>query len=151
NPSALGSWLHRVAVRVAVQANQRTRLRRRWEATAAVPESSRPVPDSEWGKAHTAVHEEIDRLPPRLREASVQCVLEGVRPTDAATGLGLKIGTVAGLVARARQRLLDRLRDRELTPALVGGIAALIGSSSQAGVPPALFDSAIILIRADAA
>jgi RNA polymerase sigma factor (sigma-70 family) len=150
-PAALGSWLHRVAVRVAVQANQQNRHRRRWEATAAVPESTTPVPDGEWGKAHTAVHEEIDRLPPRLREVFVLCVLEGVRPTDAAASLGLKVGTVTGLVARARQRLLDRLRDRDLTPALVGGIAVLVGSSSQAGVPITLLETAMTLIRTDAA
>jgi RNA polymerase sigma factor (sigma-70 family) len=150
-PAALGSWLHRVAVRVAVQASQQNRHRRLWETTAAVPESSRPVPDGEWGKAHAAVHEEIDRLPPRLRELFVLCVLEGVRPTDAAACLGLKLGTVTGLIARARQRLLDRLRDRELTPALAGGIATLVGSSGQAGIPPAMFESAMTLIRTDAA
>jgi RNA polymerase sigma factor (sigma-70 family) len=151
NPSALGSWLHRVALRVAVRASQRNRHRRRREATAAVPEASRPVPDGEWGKAHAAVHEEIDRLPPRLRDVFVLCVLDGVRPTDAAAGLGLKVSTLTGFVARARQRLLDRLRDRELTLALAGGIAALVGSSSQAGSPLDVFESALTLIRTDAA
>jgi hypothetical protein len=108
-------------------------------------------PDVEWQELHAAVHEEIDRLPPRLRELFVLCDLEGFRPTDAAASLGLTVGTVTGLVTRARQRLIDRLRDRELTPVLAGGIAALVGSSSQARIPSTVFESALTLIRTDAA
>jgi RNA polymerase sigma factor (sigma-70 family) len=150
DPAALGGWLHRVAVRVAREAGRANRRRRRQEMSAAVPETTRPVPDSEWGIVHAAVHSEIDRLPARLRELFVLCCLEGVRPTDAAARLGLKVGSVTGLLSRARQRLLDRLRTKELIPGTLLGVASLVVSSAPAGVPAGVFESTLTLARSDA-
>ena len=81
--------------------------------------------------SHAAVHDAVGRLPARERVVFVLCGLEGVRQTDAAAQLGLKVNTVSGLLARARKRLLDRLAKRGLAPAA----AAALGTAPAAAAP----------------
>jgi RNA polymerase sigma factor (sigma-70 family) len=147
--TTLGGWLHRVAVQVCRRARRTGNRRRLREARVAVPEIARPGPDVEWQDLHAAVHEEIDRLPHRQRAVFVLCGLEGVRPTDAAPKLGLRVSTVTGLLSRARQRILARLKDRQFLPGLTGGVMALAVSGSAAAVPPELFDLAVSMARPD--
>jgi RNA polymerase sigma factor (sigma-70 family) len=148
DPASVGGWLHRVAVQVCNRSKRD--VARRWnrDAGAAVPEATRPDPDFEWQELHAAVHAAIDRLPDRLRTVFVLCGLEGVRPTDAATRLGVRVGTVTCRLTRARQRILTRLKGRGLVPGLVSGVA-LAATGSMAAVPFALLDRVITLTRPD--
>jgi RNA polymerase sigma factor (sigma-70 family) len=149
-PAAVGGWLHRVAVQVCRRASRTVARRRTREGRAASPEMARPEPDAAWHDLHAATHEEIDRLPHRLRTVFVLCGLEGMRPTDVADRLGLKVGTVTGLLSRARQRLLARLKDRQVL-GLTGGGAALAVSGYAAAVPTVLLDRTASLTRPDVA
>ena len=145
---ALPAWLHGVAVRVAIKAKRAAVRRRQREQRVAVPEADRTVPDESWAALMTAVHEEIQQLPDVERTAFVLCDLEGVRQPDAAARLGWPLGTLSGRLCKARQRLLDQLTRRGISPAVlaVGGLA---GSTST--VPAALLEQVTSFPTASAA
>jgi cobalt-zinc-cadmium efflux system membrane fusion protein len=124
----VGSWLYKVAYRVALRCRDRALTRPRCPGSdldllAAPPGSDLPVLD------RLALDEEISRLPARYRSAVVLCYLEGQTQEAAARQLGCAVSTVAWRLARARQRLQARLGQRggdELPGAVV--------------VPPALVE-----------
>ncbi|MBX9626127.1 MAG: hypothetical protein K2X82_20180, partial [Gemmataceae bacterium] len=83
----------------------------------------------QWEAVQVALHEEVGRLPAAMRTAFVLCGL-GDRPLkDAAADLGRTPGAVAGLLARARARLTERLTGRGF---LAGVAAAVTGSAGPA-------------------
>ena len=81
----LGGWLHLVAHRVAIQANAAAARRRVQERRAgemaAMTASHDPVVADE---LLPALHEEIARLPEKIRLAVVLCDLEGIPQAQAA-------------------------------------------------------------------
>ncbi|HUR53427.1 MAG TPA: sigma-70 family RNA polymerase sigma factor, partial [Gemmataceae bacterium] len=134
--SAVGGWLHGVAVRVCTKVRRGAVRRRQREQKVACPEADRPVPDSTWDGLLAAVHEEVQKLPEAERTAFVLCDLEGVRQPDAAERLGWKLGTLSGRLTRARQRLLERLTSRGLAPALAaGGLGVGVATACAAAIP----------------
>jgi RNA polymerase sigma factor (sigma-70 family) len=112
---SLGPWLHGVARRVALRARATARQRQEREARAAIDPATavadRPIDDSDLG---AALHVEIDRLPEKYRAPIILCYLEGRTIAEASRQLGWPIGTVAGRLARARERLRSRLERRGL-------------------------------------
>src|SRR5437762_599798 len=64
---ALGGWLHGVAYRVAMKARRTAARRKKREIIAAVAEPDTPIPDAAWDDLQVAVHEEVCRLPEKLR------------------------------------------------------------------------------------
>ncbi len=131
--SAVGGWLHGVAVRAAAKLRRSAARRRRREEKVAGPVADRPVPDAAWGAALAAFHEEVARLPDAQRAAIVLCDLEGIRPADAAVRLGVPEGTLHSSLSRARRRLLARLAGRGIAPAAAVGV----GASAAVGAVPA--------------
>jgi RNA polymerase sigma factor (sigma-70 family) len=146
DPTAVGGWLHAVAVRVARQVRRAAARRKQREQKAARPEPERPVPDGTWDALLAAVHEEVDRLPGPLRTAFVLCDLQGVRQPDAAERLGWKPGTLTGRLARARRLLLDRLTGRGLAPAVALAGVGVGTAAAAAAVPAGLMDRVTSLI-----
>jgi RNA polymerase sigma factor (sigma-70 family) len=132
--SAVGAWLHGVAVRAALKLKRSAARRKQREEKAAGPEANRPVADGAWDELLAAVHEEVGQLPEALRTAFVLCDLEGVRQPDAAARLGWKSGTLSGRLTKARQRLLARLADR----GIAAGAVAIGAAAAGAAVPAAL-------------
>jgi RNA polymerase sigma factor (sigma-70 family) len=124
---ALGGWLHRVARRVALQANADARRRRTQERSAgALQLQSATVPRAEpRDDDRAAVHEEVARLPERYRLPVVLCYLEGRTHAEAAADLRWGEATVRRRLADARALLRSRLTRRGLAPA-----CALLGVSS---------------------
>ena len=61
------------------------------------------------------LHAQINRLPERLRLPIVLCYLEGLTHVQAAHQLGWPVGTVESRLARARERLRERLVCRSRT------------------------------------
>jgi predicted DNA-binding protein (UPF0251 family) len=79
-------------------------------------------PEFEGGRPESwpELHEEIERLPHRYREAIVLCYLEGLTTEEAALRIGCPKGTVLSRLSRARERLRVRLDRRGLaTPAVL--------------------------------
>jgi RND family efflux transporter MFP subunit len=141
---SLGPWLHQVALRTASYARAAAVRRRKHESSAARP--VREVPAEEPNDLGPLLHEEVGRLPEPFRVPVVLCDLQGTSHEQAARHLGWPVGTVKSRLARARQRLRERLLRRGLEPIAVVGSelrpdrsdqllpAALISSTSRAAV-----------------
>jgi RNA polymerase sigma factor (sigma-70 family) len=114
---ALGGWLHRVAHRAAIRARVEFENRRRSEGRAQYY-SARQVSPEPFDEARHVLHEEIARLPERLRLAVVVCELEGLTHARAAERLQWGEATVRRRLARARDLLRGRLTRRGLAPAI---------------------------------
>jgi RNA polymerase sigma factor (sigma-70 family) len=121
---ALGSFLHRVAYRVAMKAKQSARKRQARERRAAGPSKVEPSSDLAWRELQAALDDEVAKLPQKYRGPFVLCCLEGRPRREVARELGCKEGTVSSRIARARQLLQQRLTRRgvSLSAALCAGI-----------------------------
>ena len=138
---SVASWLFGVAQRVAARARNRAARRRAIDQTAAAQATDCYVLPEE-GSDRETVHEELDRLPERLKAPVVLCYLEGLSYDAAAHQLELTEGTLRGRLSQARKRLRSRLTRRGVTvPAAL--IAAGASSQAQAAIPEALVRSTI--------
>ncbi len=135
---SLGPWLFQVARRVAGSARTESlrRLNREREAAQETAESATET--ATWDDQGAVVCEELGRLPDRYRAAFVLCDLEGLTQERAAELLGLPAGTVRSRLARARERLRDRLTRRGLAPTASAGLPWLTGNAVAPAVPAAL-------------
>ena len=121
---SLGPWLHGVARRVALRARVAAVVRREREARAAIDPAA-AEPERAEHDMGPVLHAEIDRLPEKYRVPIVVCYLQGRTIDEASRQLGWPVGTVGGRLARARDRLRDRLIRRGLfSPAVLGGALA---------------------------
>ncbi|MGO9471492.1 MAG: sigma-70 family RNA polymerase sigma factor [Isosphaeraceae bacterium] len=144
---ALAGWLHRVAHRVAIQANTAAARRRTLERRVgqlAVATSTNELAASD--HLLRALHEEIARLPEKLRLAVVHCDLEGMTQAQAAAQLHWSERTIHSRLAEGRARLKRRLARRglETDGAILGTVllrearAAIPAGWSEATVRAAL-------------
>ncbi len=115
---SLGPWLHRVALRAALEA--RREANRRKEAEQRAAELSVGWTDcAAQDDLADIIHQEIDRLPERHRIPIVLCVLDERSHEEAARHLKCPVGTVKSRLARARERLRAALCRRGVGPAAV--------------------------------
>ncbi len=128
--SSLGSWLYRVAYRIAIQANADAVRRRQMERRANSPREGSGPDQARGLEVLPVLHEEIDRLPERFRAPIVLCHLEEMTHAEAADQLGWSVGTVRGRVARARKLLQARLTRRGVV--LSAGLATALLSEAVA-------------------
>ncbi|MGL4552914.1 MAG: RNA polymerase sigma factor, partial [Gemmataceae bacterium] len=126
---SLGPWLHRVAVRLALRARQR---RSRLPITADVEPAAAPAVDAGLSERLDA---EVDRLPEKHRRAFVLCHLEGLTLEEAGAALGCPPATVGTWVARAKQRLRERL-PAPLAVAPLAVADALVPAAVRAALNP---------------
>jgi RNA polymerase sigma factor (sigma-70 family) len=140
---SLGPWLHTVAFRVARGARAAAVRRERHERRRA--ERSPEWVDGGGGPGTDLaplLHEEIDRLPERLRAPVVLCDLEGRTHLQAARDLGWPVGTVKSRQSRGRERLRARLARRGVVPS--AGLAAVLATdAARAAVPAALANGTV--------
>jgi RNA polymerase sigma factor (sigma-70 family) len=134
----LGSWLYKIAYRLALRARANEVRRQQREARAA---RSRPDPASHAtspGDLIVALEVELQRLPARHRDPLVLCYLEGKTNQVAARVLRCPSGSMSARLAQARERLREGLaRRRFVAPA--AGIAGLLATAAaEAAVPPQL-------------
>jgi len=140
---SLGSWLYRVASRLAVRSHAEAARRKRLERrTAETRRADDPGPaDPELTRA---LREEVDRLPEKYRAAVLLCHYAGMSHEGAARQLRCPVGTVSGRLSRARALLRSRLTRRgTVLPA--GFLAAsLVPNSTLAAVPTPLAASIVV-------
>jgi RNA polymerase sigma factor (sigma-70 family) len=144
NLDSTSSWLHGVAVRVALKAKslageRRTRERRVAEMTP----STTPGVQEALPQLRPVIDEELSALPDKYRAALVLCYLEGKTNEGAARAIGCPVGTMSRRLEKARDLLRDRLVGRgvAVTGALLVGLL-LEKSAYAAEVPSALAASA---------
>jgi RNA polymerase sigma-70 factor (ECF subfamily) len=142
-PKSVSSWLHGVAHRVSLKA--RAALSRRRAQESQVPPMPNPEADTDtlWRDLRPVLHEEVGRLPARYREPFVLCYLEGKTNEEAAAILGWPKGTVLSSLARARERLRERLTRRGLTLSAAALTTVLAEKAVPAAVAPALVDATV--------
>jgi RNA polymerase sigma factor (sigma-70 family) len=137
--ASVASWLFGVAQRVANRSKRSTWRRHALHQLVAnrTPESYLPTEnDPDW----EILHEEIGGLPERLRAPIVLCYLQGLTYAAAAHQLGLSETALRGRLARARERLRQRLTRRGVT-APAGLLVAGAAGHAQAALPVALVHS----------
>ncbi len=137
----LGGWLHRVAYRIAVRAGidgARRRMHERQRAEAAAMEISQVKSDDD---LHPALHEELARLPAKLRVPIVLCYLEGLTHAQAALHLRCGEATLRRRLAAARERLRHRLVRRGFAPA--ASVVVLSMHAEAAAVPSAVAEATL--------
>jgi RNA polymerase sigma factor (sigma-70 family) len=140
--ASVGSWLHGVAYRVAMNLRRHAARRGRLErALVDVPDAA-AAGDVTWREVQAVLDEELRRLPEKYRAPLVLCYLEGHTRDEAAGHLGWSVGTLRGRLARGRELLRVRLlrRGLPLGAALVG--AALVVPAVKAAALSGLRDPA---------
>ena len=133
---SLGSWLHLVATRRAVDLIRRDSSRRRREMTYA-NDASRP-PGS-WAEIEPLVDEALAELPDELRDVLVLHYIRGHSMSRIAAAKGLSQPTISRRVAAALDTLRQNLRARDVTVGLAA-LGTFLTESAQA-VPLSLVDS----------
>ena len=105
---ALGPWLYQVAHRVAIRANAAAARRRACERRAGqmAATTSTPGPSAP-DEPLQALHEEIARLPEKLRRAVILCELQGVPQDRAAAELRLSERTLTAPTERRTRAAQD--------------------------------------------
>ncbi len=143
--SSLGPWLYAVAGRVAARA--RAVRRRRWEREGANIDQPEPITcaSSERFEVDRVIHDELGRLPERLRAPLVLCYLDGLTHDLAARQLECPVGTVRSRLARGRDLLHRRILRRGLTlsTATLAGILESNASAAVGSRLPAPFAAAL--------
>jgi RNA polymerase sigma factor (sigma-70 family) len=156
---AVAAWLYRVAYRLAV----RVAARRRPAVSTAdldhlpatLPADAGPDPE-----AVRLLYDELARLPEKYRAPVLLCFFDGLSHAEAANRLGWPVGTVAGRVARAKERLHRRLSRRGVAVPAAGLAAvaaepAFVASTAQAaagfaagqGVVPGVSNTVLALAK----
>ena len=142
---SVASWLYGIAQRVARRSQADSARRREHErrrVAMTTMESSDDTdrhPSEDWPE----LHEEVDRLPEKYREAIVLCYLEGLTTEAAARRLACAQGTIMSRLSRGRERLRQRLTRRGLAPAVGLLTAGLSADGAKAAVPAALAHSLV--------
>ena len=140
---ALGGWLHRVAHRVANQANvaaaRRRRLERQVGQMAVATSTNGPAASDEW---LSVLHAEIDRLPEKYRLAVVYCDLKGMSQEQAAGQLHWRKRTLQHRLAEGRARLRRRLARCGLAPD-DATLSAVLLCQAAAAVPSAWCEATV--------
>jgi RNA polymerase sigma factor (sigma-70 family) len=148
---AVGSWLSRVAFRVALRAKVLCDKQGAREKHVPDVAASARQPEWLWSDLRPLLDDEVNRLPAKYRAPFLLCYVDGKTNEEAAQELGCPKGTILSRLAWARERLRERLTRRGVT--LSAGLlaAALTTKAVEAGVPAALVDSTLKTARLVAA
>jgi RNA polymerase sigma factor (sigma-70 family) len=133
-PELLANWLYGVAYRTAMHARSAAARRHAHERELTDMSMPEPPPEVIWQELRPLLDAELNRLPDRYRAPLVLCYLEGKTTEEAAQIMGCPRGTVMSRLARARDRLRDRLSRRGLT--LSVGLFTTVLSQHTASAAP---------------
>jgi RNA polymerase sigma factor (sigma-70 family) len=134
--TAVGSWLYKVAYRAALRLRTNAALCLRHEQKAGQRLTAETASEEVDWDLCDLLHQEVDRLPEKYRSPVVLCYLEGRTNEEAAMQLRCPTGTVVTRLARARQRLRNRLaRHSPLLSAAT--VSAFLSQGDRWGAVPA--------------
>ncbi len=135
---SLAGWLHGVAWRIAHKARLRS-ARQQARPFDALPSIVRDDPSEKLAAAElrATLDEEIERLPDKYRMPIIICYLADKTHEQAAGELGWPKSSVTARLARARELLQRRLRQRGFTVP-VGLLAALLTEQTANAALPSL-------------
>jgi RNA polymerase sigma factor (sigma-70 family) len=143
NRQVLGTWLYKVAFRVAL----RLRAKQRQRSLRECPEVDVPAPETRpeliWRDLRPVLDEEVHALPEKYRTPFVLCYLEGLSTEEAARRLGCPRGTILSRLSWARQRLRGRLTRRGVALSATALAAALSASTALAALPAPLVETIV--------
>lgn len=125
NTGSVGSWLYRVAYRVALKARRGAARRKRVEAVVSPTDEPVTRPVLAFSDTTAVVHAELEKLPDRYRLPLLLCDLEGLSRKEASAQLGWSEGTLSGRLNRARKLLAGRLSSRGVAAAALVGTATV--------------------------
>jgi RNA polymerase sigma factor (sigma-70 family) len=143
---SVGSWLYKVAYRVALRARNLAPTRSLNEGPLPDPFCREPIKDLLTREISEAIEKEIQRLPEKYRLALVLCHLEGQTIESAARSLDCPPATVGTWLARGRALLRRRLTRRGFDTSDVAGVRNFI-----AGLSAALVNSTVRAAMLDTA
>jgi RNA polymerase sigma factor (sigma-70 family) len=148
--ASLASWLHGIAYRISLKAKQAAARRRKHEGRASPRSSAEPSAELLWHEVRALLDDEIGRLPEKYRSVFVLFYLEDCGREETALRLGLKEGTAASRLDKARKWLARRLAQRgvELTAVLA---ASAVATQSAPALSPVLISTTIKAALADGA
>ncbi|HEV3238705.1 MAG TPA: sigma-70 family RNA polymerase sigma factor, partial [Gemmataceae bacterium] len=132
---SVGSWLHGAAYRIAAKARSAAVRRHEQERLAREKQPKAVGFEAAWLELQGVLDEELQRLPKKQRAALLLCYLEGRTHEEAARHLGWPVGTVKSTLARARERLRQRLTRRGLALSASGFAAVLAVNTASAAIP----------------
>ncbi|MCA9169057.1 MAG: sigma-70 family RNA polymerase sigma factor [Planctomycetales bacterium] len=139
----LAGWLHRVAYRASIDVVRKHRRRKQDALPQELPCSDNSAFEAILRREQLiSLHEELDRLPVRYRDAIVLCDLEGQAIAAAASMMDLTDASVKASLARGRRMLRVRLIRRGF--ALSAAIALMLDGQ----MSPALENTAAPLTAA---
>ena len=110
-PGRERTFLYGTAVRVAANARRARRRQREVPGEADACVSAGPLPDelSDLGRARDLLDEVLDRMPLQLRTVLVLAEVEQLEVSEIATLEGIKLGTAASRLRRARAMFREHL------------------------------------------
>jgi RNA polymerase sigma factor (sigma-70 family) len=134
--TALGSWLHGVAYRLARKVREGNIRRYSRESRARGTPPPGPETEASWREVQAVLDEELGRLPEKYRAPLVLCYLEGRSRDEAARELGLSSTTLRGRLEQGRGLLRARLARRgvALSAAL---LVPVLAADAVVGATPA--------------
>ncbi len=131
--SSVGGWLVGVAGRVARQIRRAAQRRQNHELKAAAQQPAQLAETTpELHEQFRILDEELTRLPERLRNPLVSCLLQGHTQEEAAAASGQTARTVRRRLDEAKRLLKIRLQRRGVTPAVATGLVAVLASVATA-------------------
>lgn len=131
---SLGSWLYKVAYRIAL------RCRSRVKATVSIEQAAPVVMHSAAASLDTqdeaaVVTDEVAQLSERLRTVIILCCVQGKSSTEAARELGCPVNTISTRLFRARALLKKKLSRRGIL--LNVSLSSVLTMNSASAVSPA--------------
>jgi RNA polymerase sigma factor (sigma-70 family) len=142
--ASIGRWLYEVASRIS---------RRERRRVAKIRSQERQVPAMDWAAPpdfdpaarewKPILHDEIRRLPAKLRDPIVLCYFEGLTVEAAARRLRCPVGTLKSRLGKGRELLRSRLTRRGLAASTLLLLMFSLTEEVSAAVPDPLLDSTV--------
>jgi polysaccharide biosynthesis/export protein len=141
---ALGRWLYEVALRIARRERRRlARIKAQERQVSEMEAAAPPDFDPADREMKPILHEEIGRLPAKLREALVLCYFQGLTVEEAARSLGCPLGTLKSRLGKGRELLRSRLTRRGLAASVLLLLLFSLTEEASARMPESLLDTTL--------